>query len=66
MLKPGDEYTCTICGETYKTTWSDGDAMENYRKEFNEPASHRMNSEGLNIVCQDCYDEAMAKAGRLN
>lgn len=51
-----DEYTCAGCGATFKTTWTDQEAMAQAAENgFTE-------ADDLAIVCEDCYQQIMGGA----
>lgn len=52
-----DEYTCAVCGETYKKGWSDEDAFEEYQETFPDVPEN----EPMEVVCDDCYQRMMGE-----
>lgn len=49
-----EEYTCSVCHETYLKTWTDEDAMKECDENFPE-----MVGKPVAVVCDDCYQEFM-------
>ena len=50
MTEIGNEYVCACCGETFTKTWTDDEAMEEFKKNFPEHVDDK-----LAIICDDCY-----------
>lgn len=51
-----NEYRCEMCGEVFKKGWSDEQAKEEYKKNFNMEVK-----EDDGIVCDDCYNKMMVE-----
>ncbi len=51
-INKGDRYTCSACGEEFKSSWNTEDANAQFEKEFpNGDADNTV------IVCHECYEQ---------
>lgn len=51
-----DEFRCEMCGKVFPKGWSDQEAIEQQRRNFNEEPK-----EDDAIVCDDCYKLFISK-----
>ena len=57
-MKPaGEDYTCSMCGETYERPISDEEAFEETKENFGSSVQ----PEDCAIVCDDCYKKVMGQ-----
>jgi len=54
-MKPGDEYTCSVCDETYTAVIGDAEALAETEEIF---GAEVMNGP-MEIVCDDCWRKMM-------
>lgn len=47
-------YLCSNCGQLFVSSWSDVEAMREYKKNF--PKEFEQGVENV-VVCDDCYSE---------
>jgi hypothetical protein len=58
MTAPNNEFTCTVCHETFEKGLSDSEAVEQYAEEFPECQGVVPLSE-TDLVCDDCYKKIL-------
>ena len=49
-----EEFTCALCGETFQQAWSHEDAKAEFAEAFPDDQD-----EATEILCDDCYKEAL-------
>lgn len=55
-----DTFTCDNCGKTFESDWSDEDAAAEAQENF--PGIDVTDPDEAGLVCDDCYQEIMARA----
>jgi len=50
-------YTCAVCGESFESTWSDTDALTEYREKFSEEM--RPEPGEPRLTCDVCFQTMM-------
>lgn len=55
-------YTCSKCGGTFDSTWSDADAIVEFQGAFSEAERA---AKLPAVVCDDCYPKVMRKIEQL-
>jgi cytochrome c1 len=52
------EYVCAACGGTFRTTWTDEEAVADSVKVFGVQPT----PESSAVICDDCYQQMMRRA----